>query len=126
MQMLLPLQRASWSKTAEVGTVMALVAGQECWSIGKCISAHCVCSRTESRKLLAGDIVSRHVLKDVKITKLLVKVFKPMQEQQAILPALSNLNGILHERCRNPLMTEIWVRHNTIDTLARSRAGPRH
>jgi hypothetical protein len=68
-----------------------------------------------------GEKVSRHIFKYVDVAKLLVKAPESMQEQQSKVLALSDTNGILHERYRNPLMTKIWMCHHAIYTR---RADP--
>src|SRR5256885_701814 len=106
--MLLPLQRARRSKTAEIRTIVPLVAGQQCGCIRERPSPHRVYLKNRIRQGHLGKKVSRRIFKYVDIAKLLVKASESMQEQQSILLALSNANGILHECQRNPLMTKIW------------------
>src|SRR5205807_4971415 len=101
--------------TAEIGTVVALVASQECWSISQDGGAHRVVSMIGFWKLLSGENVPGCIFKDIDVAKLLVEVGQSMQEQQGILLASCHANSILHERCSNPLMTISWVRCHAID-----------
>src|SRR2546427_7973393 len=113
--MFLSLERTRRSKTAKVGTVVALVAGQKCWSISQCGSAYKVGSRIGFWKLFSCENMPGRIFKDIDVAKLLVEVGQSMQEQQGIPLAFCDANSILHERCSNPLMTVRWVRCHAID-----------
>src|SRR5260370_41728399 len=114
--MFLSLERTRRSKTARIGTVVALVAVQECWSISQRGSAHCVGSRIGFWKLFSSENMPGRVFKDIDVAKLLLEVGQSVQEQQGILLAFCDANSILHERRSNPLMTVSWVRCHAIDT----------
>jgi hypothetical protein len=93
--MLLSLERTHRSKTAKVGTIVALVAAQECRSISQRGSSHQVGSRIGFWKLFSGENMSRCIFKDIDVAKLLIEVGESMQEQQGILLAFCDANLIL-------------------------------
>ena len=71
--MFLSLERTRRSKTAKVGTVVALVAGQKCWSISQRGSAYKVGSRIGFWKLFSGENMPGCIFKDIDIESQLAK-----------------------------------------------------